>query len=57
MMNDYINEDVIAEYIEEYKGLETAIATLEERQVTIDLILRNEHNFVIGKDRLINVGG
>jgi hypothetical protein len=57
MMNDYVNEDVIAEYIEEYKGLETAIATLEERQVTIDLILRNEHNFVIGKDRLINVRG
>jgi hypothetical protein len=56
-MNDYVNEDVIAEYIEEYKGLETAIATLEERQVTIDLILRNEHNFVIGKDLLINVRG
>jgi hypothetical protein len=56
-MNDYVNEDVIAEYIEEYKGLETAIATLEERQATIDLILRNEHNFVIGKDRLRNVVG
>lgn len=56
-MSDYINEDVIAEYIEEYKGLETAIATLEERQGTIDMILRSEHNFIIGKDRLINVGG
>jgi hypothetical protein len=56
-MSNYIDEDIIAEYIEEYKGLETAIATLEERQATIDMILRQEHNFIIGKDRLINVGG
>jgi hypothetical protein len=56
-MTDYIDEDIIAEYIEEYKGLETAIATLEERQGTIDSILRMHHNFIIGKDRLINVGG
>jgi hypothetical protein len=56
-MNDFIEEDTIAEYLVEYQGLETAIATLEERQATIDLILRNEHNFAIGKDRLINVRG
>jgi hypothetical protein len=56
-MNDFIEEDTIAEYLVEYHGLETAIATLEERQATIDLILRHEHNFAIGKDRLINVRG
>jgi hypothetical protein len=54
-MNDYIDEDTIAEYLAEYHGLEHAIATLEERQVTIDMILRNEHNFAIGQDKL-NVG-
>jgi hypothetical protein len=56
-MNDYVDEDTIAEYLVEYHGLETAIATLEERQATIDLILRHEHNFAIGQDRLINVRG
>lgn len=56
-MNDYINEDVIASYLAEYTGLEMAIDTLAERQSTIDDILRNYHNFVIGKDRLSNVGG
>lgn len=55
-MTDYVNEDIIREYLVEYHGLETAIATLEERQVTIDMILRNEHNFAIGIDR-INVRG
>jgi hypothetical protein len=54
-MNDFIEEDVIRDYLVEYHGLETAIATLEERQVTIDLILRNHHNFAIGEDRLLNV--
>jgi hypothetical protein len=51
-MSEYVNEEIIAEYLAEYHGLETAIATLEERQVTIDMILRNEHNFAIGIDRL-----
>ena len=56
-MNNYIEEDTIREYLVEYQGLETAIAHLEERQSTIDDILRNHHNFIIGKDRLINVRG
>ena len=51
-MNNYIDEAWIEEYIVEYNALATAIATLEERQSTIDLILRNEHNFDISKDRL-----
>jgi hypothetical protein len=54
-MTDYIEEDTIREYLVEYYGLETAISTLEERQATIDLILRHEHNFAIGEDRLLNV--
>lgn len=56
-MTNYISEDVIAEYIEEYDGIEIAVSILEERQSTIATILRNEHNFILGKDRLINVGG
>ena len=56
-MNNYISEDVIAEYIEEYNGIETAVGILEERQSTIATILRNEHNFILGKDRLTNVRG
>lgn len=54
-MNDFIEEDTIREYLVEYYGLETAIATLEERQATIDMILRNHHNFAVGEDRLLNV--
>lgn len=52
MQNDYIDEDTIREYIQEYSGLETGITTLQDRQYTVEQILRNEHNFVIGKDRL-----
>ena len=56
-MNNYIDEDTIQEYIEEYKSIDVAIDILEYRKSTIDDILRNHHNFIIGKDRLINVGG
>jgi hypothetical protein len=51
-MKDFIDEETIAEYIEEHNGLAIAINTLQERQYTIDTILRHEHNFAIGKDRL-----
>jgi hypothetical protein len=51
-MNDYIDEATIEQYIQEYTGLDIAINTLQERQYTIDTILRHEHNFAIGKDRL-----
>ena len=54
-MNNYVDEDTILEYLDEYRGLENAIETLRDRQRTIDDILRNEHNFAIGIDR-INVG-
>lgn len=47
----------IGEYLAEWEGIETAISVLEDRQNTIDDILRNEYNFQIGKDRFINVGG
>jgi len=57
MMNNFIDEEVIAEYLIEHKSLDVAIAILEERQGTIDDILRNYHNFAIGKDRLRNVVG
>jgi hypothetical protein len=56
-MSNYIEEEVIADYLIEHKSLDVAIAILEERQGTIDDILRNYHNFVIGKDRLTNVIG
>ena len=51
-MNDYIDEAQIEQYIQEYTGLDIAINTLQERQYTIDTILRHEHNFAIGKDTL-----
>ena len=56
-MSNYIDEEIIADYLIEHKSLDVAIAILEERQGTIDDILRNYHNFAIGKDRLINVRG
>lgn len=56
-MNDFIEEDTIRDYLVEYKGLEAAVSTLEDRMNTIDDILRNHHNFAIGVDRLINVVG
>ena len=56
-MNNNFDRVEIGEYLEEYAGLENAISVLQDRQNTIDDILRNEYNFVIGKDRYINVGG
>lgn len=56
-MNDFIQEDIIREYLAEYESLEMAISALEDRQETIDSILRNHHNFAIGEDRLIDVVG
>ena len=53
---EYYDVETIREYLDEYKGLQTAISTLEDRMNTIDDILRNHHNFAIGTDRLINVG-
>ena len=51
-MKDYIDEATIENYIQEYTGLDIAITALQDRQNTIDTILRHEHNFAIGKDRL-----
>jgi hypothetical protein len=52
MQKEYIDEATIEQYIQEYTGIDIAITTLQDRQYTIDSILRIEHNFVIGKDRL-----
>lgn len=52
MQKEYIDEATIEQYIQEYVGLDIGITTLQDRQYTIDQILRNEHNFIIGKDRL-----
>jgi hypothetical protein len=54
---EYYDVETIKEYLDEYKGLQSAISTLEDRMNTIDDILRNHHNFAIGTDRLINVVG
>jgi hypothetical protein len=51
-MIGYTETDTIKMYVEEYNSLETAVETLQDRQNTIDTILRHEHNFAIGKDRL-----
>jgi hypothetical protein len=55
-MDEY-TDAVVRQYIQEYTGIEIAISTLQDRQNQIDDILRNECNFIIGKDRLSNVGG
>jgi hypothetical protein len=52
MQKEYIDEATIEQYIQEYTGLDIGITTLQDRQYTVEQILRNEHNFVIGKDRL-----
>ena len=51
-MIGYTETDTIKIYVEEYNALEIAIETLQDRQNTVDTILRHEHNFAIGKDRL-----
>ena len=51
-MSEFIEEDTIKSYLAENEGLEMAISVLEDRRYTIDTILRNEHNFAIGKDKL-----
>lgn len=51
-MIGYTDTDTIKMYLEEYNALRIAIETLEDRQNTVDTILRHEHNFAIGKDRL-----
>jgi len=56
-MSNYIEEDRIREYLIEHEALRVSVGYLEERMETIDSILRNYHNFVIGEDRLINVRG
>ena len=59
MLNDYrfTDEETIREYLVEHEALRVSVGYLEERMETIDSILRNYHNFVIGEDRLINVRG
>lgn len=52
MQKEYIDEATIEQYIQEYTGLDIGITALQDRQYTVEQILRNEHNFVIGKDRL-----
>jgi hypothetical protein len=58
-MSDYgfRDEGTIAEYLVEYEALKVSVGYLEERLETIDSILRNYHNFAIGRDRLVNVVG
>lgn len=51
-MIGYTETDTIKMYVEEYKALAIAIETLEDRQNTVDTILRHEHDFAIDKDRL-----
>jgi hypothetical protein len=56
--------ETIQLYIEEYKNLardlrfelqgmtEDTITLIQDRMYTVDTILRNEHDFIIGKDRI-----
>jgi hypothetical protein len=56
-MNNYVDEETIQEYLNEWGSIEVAINILEDRMNTIDTILRHEHNFAVGKDRLPNGNG
>ena len=63
-MIGYTETDTIKMYVEEYKNLsrdlrfenegmsEDTVILIQERINTVDTILRHEHNFAIGKDRL-----
>jgi hypothetical protein len=63
-MIGYSEPATIQMYVEEYKNLsrdlrfenegmsEDTIILIQERMNTVDTILRHEHNFAIGKDRL-----
>jgi hypothetical protein len=63
-MIGYTETDTIKMYIEEYKNLahdlrfenkgmsEDTVVLIQDRMSTVDTILRHEHNFIIGKDRL-----
>ena len=63
-MIGYTETDTIKTYVEEYKNLvrdlrfenegmsEDTVILIQERMYTVDTILRNEHNFAIGKDKL-----
>lgn len=51
-MSEFKEPHIIETYIKEWERIETAVQELLDRQTTIDLILRNEHNFAIGEDVL-----
>jgi antitoxin component HigA of HigAB toxin-antitoxin module len=63
-MIGYTETDTIKMYVEEYENLardlrfenegmsEDTVILIQERMYTVDTILRNEHNFAIGKDSL-----
>lgn len=60
----YTEPATIQMYVEEYKNLsrdlrfenegmsEDTVILIQDRMSTVDTILRHEHNFAIGKDRL-----
>jgi hypothetical protein len=64
-MIGYTETDTIKEYIQEHENLlcdlersvghamtQDTLDLIESRLYTIDTILRNEHDFIIGKDKL-----
>jgi hypothetical protein len=64
-MIGYTETDTIKMYVEEHENLlcdleravgygmtEDTLNLIQERLYTVDTILRHEHNFAIGKDRL-----
>jgi hypothetical protein len=64
-MIGYTETDTIKEYIQEHENLlcdlersvgyamtQDTLDLIESRLYTIDTILRNEHDFIIGKDKI-----